>query len=551
MLLIILSMMFSIFLTWFIGLLPVISIRYILIRRPLSKKSSKLLVCVFWAINLLIFSALGTKSRTHIALYVVGLVSYFIYRTDRSMKVLLSDIFFVICFWKSLNHLSLFLWLRYLRKKKIVLLGITAVTLSCALLIVVSSLFNGFISAFERSAVEAIGDIVIYPPVEVSGYSQLIERLEQSKLVEGATAALSSEGLVHLSKGNVRAVSVWGIEPERHNRVTGFKQSLIRQKSSESKVSFEYGGVEKGMGAIVGIGVVQKPDEKTDEYDFKAVRNIIGSDVVLTTGSVSFQNGDDNKTPEIRRRTVKFTVTDVIFTGVYDLDKNIIYLPIKRLQGLLYPDDKEPAADQIQIKLAGNVKDDAAMKEVSNIWASFAKEELGWSQLQIKQAVIVTSKQMQSKFVAEIRKQMGILLLIFGVVSSSVVVLIFCIFYMIVESRQRDVAVIKSFGGSGFSLAFVFVWLGGIVGIIGAGLGMLLAYIIVKNFNIIEGWLSAVFGFKLWKSSVYMFSRIPTDVDWHSAGMIAFFSILAAAAGALLPAIVAARSQPVDILRYE
>jgi len=447
--------------------------------------------------------------------------------------------------------LKLFLTLRYLRKRKMLLLSVFAVALSVALLIVVSSLFNGFISAFERSAVEAIGDIVIYPPVEVSKYSQLIERLEQSKLVDGATAALSSEGLVHLGKGNVRAVSVWGIEPERHNRVTGFKQSLIKQKSSESKVSFEYGGVEKGMGGVVGIGVVQKPDDKTDEYDFKAVRNIIGSDVVLTTGSVSFQNGDDNKTPQIRRKTVKFTVTDVIFTGVYDLDKNIIYLPIKRLQGLLYSDDNEPVADQIQIKLAGDVSNTAATKEVSDIWASFAKEELGWSQLQIDQAVIVTSKQMQSKFVAEIRKQMRILLLIFGVVSSSVVVLIFCIFYMIVESRQRDVAVIKSFGGSGFSLAFVFVWLGGIVGIIGAGLGMLLAYIIVKNFNIIEGWLSAVFGFKLWKSSVYMFSRIPTDVDWHSAGMIAVFSILAAAAGALLPAIVAARAQPVNILRYE
>lgn len=38
--------------------------------------------------------------------------------------------------------LKLFLWLRYLRKRRIVLLSIAAVALSCALMIVVDSLFT-------------------------------------------------------------------------------------------------------------------------------------------------------------------------------------------------------------------------------------------------------------------------------------------------------------------------------------------------------------------------------------------------------------------------
>ena len=42
---------------------------------------------------------------------------------------------------------------------------------------------------------------------------------------------------------------------------------------------------------------------------------------------------------------------------------------------------------------------------------------------------------MQSRYVAEFRKQMGVLLLIFGVVSLSAVLLVFCIFYMIVETQ--------------------------------------------------------------------------------------------------------------------
>ena len=86
--------------------------------------------------------------------------------------------------------LKLFLCLRYLRKKKIVFLSIAAVALSVSLLIVVASLFSGFISAVEHAAVEALGDVVLSPPVEVAKYPLLIERLEQTQTVAAATATL-------------------------------------------------------------------------------------------------------------------------------------------------------------------------------------------------------------------------------------------------------------------------------------------------------------------------------------------------------------------------
>ena len=64
--------------------------------------------------------------------------------------------------------LKLFLWLRYLGKRRVVLLSIAAVALSCALLIVVASLFNGFINAFEQSAVDAIGDVVLHRRMKIA-----------------------------------------------------------------------------------------------------------------------------------------------------------------------------------------------------------------------------------------------------------------------------------------------------------------------------------------------------------------------------------------------
>ena len=449
--------------------------------------------------------------------------------------------------------LKLFLWLRYLRKKKIVFLSIAAVALSVSLLIVVASLFTGFINTFEQSAVETIGDIVLSPPIKFTKYRLFIERLEQTAAVEAATATLSVQGLLHLGKGNVRAVNVWGIEPGRRAKVTGFKRSLLKQKDSGGELSFEVDGFPEKIGGFVGIGVLAEPDEQTDQYDFDAVQKMFGQQVFLTTGAVTRAKPGEDKTEfsSFKRKFIPFLIADIVFTGVYLLDKEFVYLPIEELQKRLYPSEDSPIASQIQIKLSPGTRADGAIAQIRGLWQTFVDEQLNGDPYLRRYTEIETAKQMQSRYVAELRKQMGVLLLIFGVVSFGVVVLIFCIFYMIVRLKQKDIAIIKSCGAPSRTVAFVFVGFGACVGIVGSGIGVVLGYIVTKNINAIEGWIRVIFGLKLWKSSVYMFSKIPSEVDWGSALPIVLLAIVAAAIGTLIPAIVAARTRPVEILRYE
>ena len=451
--------------------------------------------------------------------------------------------------------LKLFLWLRYLRKKKIVLLSIAAVALSTALLIVVASLFTGFINALEQSAVEAVGDVSLAAPT-FPKYPLLIERLEQTGVVRAATATLSAQGLLHLGRGRVRAVKVWGIEPGRRAKVTGFKQFLRKQGKSDEDPSFDIPGLAEGVGGYVGIGVVGEPNEKTDEYDERVIEDILGKQVVLTTGTLieaqdSSVSGADGRNPQFKRRVLQFTITDIVETGVYDLDKRFTYLPIEALQKTLHPNEDGQFANEIQIKLADDVRTDVALEEILGVWQTFAAKELAWAPYLINQTTITTAKDLQRRYIAELRKQMGVLLVIFGVVSFSVIVLIFCIFYMIVGLKQKDIAIIKSCGAASTSVAWVFVGFGACIGIIGSGIGTVLGYAITENINAIEYRISVIFGLKLWKSSVYMFSRIPNEVDWIWALRIVLLAIVAAAIGTLIPAIVAARTKPVQILRYE
>ena len=442
--------------------------------------------------------------------------------------------------------LKLFLWLRYLRKKKIVLLSITAVALSVALLLVVANLFTGFINAFEASAVESLGDVIITPPVRLAKYPLLLDRLEESNAIDSATPVLSAPGLLHLGKGMVRAVMIWGIEPASRQKVTGFKRFLLKAKNLPAEPSFDFADNFSGF---IGISVVCEPNDKTDEYDFNLAESFIARQFILTTGSQSTPTAKEQKS--FKRKTLKFTASDIIFTGIYQFDKEFVYLPISQLQEVLYPDQTEPVAGQIQIKLTRGVAVDSAIAQIRGIWQQFAADELHWAARFITDTSIITSGEMQSRYVAELRKQMGLLLVIFGIVSLSVVLLISCIFYMIVITRQKDIAIIKSCGASSISVGLIFTGFGACVGVAGSAVGTVLGFIITKNINTIEHYIRIIFGLKLWKSSVYIFSRIPSEVNWPWAVSIAAAAVAAAAAGALIPAIVAAMTRPVEILRYE
>jgi len=449
--------------------------------------------------------------------------------------------------------LKLFFWLRYLRKRRIVLLSIAAVALSVALLIVVASLFSGFIKAFEQSAVDVLGDVVLIPPKPIPRYPQLLQQLRQSHCVVAASPTLTARGLLHLGKGNVRAVEVWGIEPASRAQVTALKNWLLLQRHGSQLPSFHLPEANDTVGGFVGIGLLAEPNERTDQYDLTVAEQSQGKRLFLTTGAVleTTDSNDSSAVPSFKRRLIPFVVADVFFAGIYDLDRRFVFLPIERLQDKLHPDADEPLADRIHIKLRPDADPYAAIAEIRGRWRTFAEQQLGWSSYLIDHTDIETAQALQSRYIAELHKQMGMLLLIFGVVSFSAVVLIFCIFFMIVRLKQRDIAIIKSCGAASSTVAFIFLGFGLCVGIVGSAVGAVLGYAITKNVNTIEGWIRIAFGLKLWKSSVYMFSEIPNQVSWTSVADIVLATTVAAALGALIPALVAARTRPVEILRYE
>jgi lipoprotein-releasing system permease protein len=450
------------------------------------------------------------------------------------------------------SMLTLLLWLRYLRRRKIVLLSITAVAVSVALLIVVASLFQGFIQAYEQSAVDLIGDVLLSPALDVAEYPDLILRLEAAPEIEAASPTLFTRGLLHLGGGVVRAVDIWGVEPNSLARVTRLKQSLLRQGASAASPTFRVPGQPAGtLGGYVGIGLITEPNSLTDAYDFEAARSRIGARANLTCGAVSTPSTEAGAAAQPpRRRSISFRIADVVHTGNHIFDSESICMPLESLHRELYPGRPQLRVGRIQIKLAPEVHSLRGKQVIQEIWAEFARDA-GWSDYVVHQSDIVTARELQRQYMAVISQQMGMLMVIFGVIDVGVITLVFCIFYMIVRLKQKDVAIIKSCGGSFWLVAKVFLGFGTCVGILGVLGGTLLGWFFMRHINAVENWIQRAFGLKLWDSSVYLFEKIPSHMDWAAVGRIALVAVAATTFGALLPACMAAWTRPVKVLRYE
>jgi lipoprotein-releasing system permease protein len=447
--------------------------------------------------------------------------------------------------------LKFFLALRYLKKTKIVLLSIISVALSTALLVTVASLFTAFIEAVESSASDYMGDIVLEPPAEFSNSDEFVARLYAAKEISAASIVLSTNGLVHFGPGDVKAVTIWGIDIADRCKVTGIKNSLLEQSKLSSVPKFTNDVNTSGtIPAFVGIGLFAEPDAKTDEYDLPFVKSFIGKNAVITVGSAQKETQSGSPFAGLKSRSAGIKISDIVLTSVYDIDKRFVFVPVDRLADILDKQGQKPA-DIVHIKCADGFDPAQTVPVVRRIWAEFAAEKLNWPPFYIAQTEIMTSVAKQSQYTAELRKQMGVLLVIFGIISAGVVVLVFCIFYMIVTSKRKDLAIIKSIGGSSFASASIFLYFGLFIGLIGAFLGLSIGYIFTHNVNVLEQWISVVFGLKLWSSSIYMFNRIPSSFNWYWAWWFFGAAVTASVLGALAPAIAAARTNPAEILRYE
>jgi lipoprotein-releasing system permease protein len=113
---------------------------------------------------------------------------------------------------------------------------------------------------------------------------------------------------------------------------------------------------------------------------------------------------------------------------------------------------------------------------------------------------------------------------------------------LMVQEKGREVAILKAMGTSDRSVVGVFVIEGGLIGVLGASLGLFLGYLLC--------FAAEHFGIRM-NPEVYYIDRLPVQVDPAEFALTGIAAVLVCLVVTIYPALLASRLRPVDALRYE
>ena len=461
---------------------------------------------------------------------------------------------------------TIILAIKYLTRRKIALFAVSSVALCVALMIIITSLFNGFLDKFTDFWQYEYGQIYLSPSGEIDSYAKAAEYLESMPEVENVRLNVTSGGLLLMGRGNAKMVTIKGIDLGRELQTDKYKNSLLLKEQGKFELSAEQimaseKWLEKKLRrkltdadrpvnivpCIMSVGLLTDSSSDGSDYDYKAIKDELENlETPATIFSASFDSGDDNSRKAKRNQYYCWPI-NASEVGSYQIDENTLYLPFE------YVVKQFDADARFLVTGKAGVSDEQLLEALQTAWIDYGYNTLNQSyEVLSRTQVGVSSKQPWLRmFIGEIQKQLLIMKVILGFVCLIASVLIFVILMMVIINKRRDIGIIRATGGSRGSVSKLFLNYGLTIGTTGTLIGLLCGFIIVNNIEVLEGALSTILGFKIWSAKSYAFSEIPDKVHLASLWWIIISGIFTAGLGAVIPAFKAARTEPAQSLRFE
>jgi lipoprotein-releasing system permease protein len=122
---------------------------------------------------------------------------------------------------------------------------------------------------------------------------------------------------------------------------------------------------------------------------------------------------------------------------------------------------------------------------------------------------------------------------------------------MLVRSKTRDIAVLRTMGATRGGLMRIFVTVGTTIGALGVAAGGLLGFLFITFRAQVVQFIGLVTGQQIWDPSMRFLTELPAKTDPFETIGICAMALLFAFLATLYPAWKAASTDPVQVLRYE
>jgi lipoprotein-releasing system permease protein len=389
-------------------------------------------------------------------------------------------------------------------------ISVGVVALSVALLVVVMSVMNGFRGELLDKITGLNGHAVVQAyGGRIDDWRGLLAKLESTPGVTAATPMIEKPLLVNFN-GNSEGILLRG-QTEKDLAALGDKVLLGDIRVLSAPVAADgFGKVAVGSRLAQNLGI--------RVGDVITIVNFAGRTTPFGT------------TP----RQVPYEVGAIFEVGISTFDEKFVILPLAEAQSLLLMGD---SVAQIEVTV-----DDP--DKVGEILAPVSDQLAG-------RAVIADWKAMNSALFEALQVER---VAMFFALSFMVVVASFNILsslVMLVRAKTRDIAIMRTMGATRRSLLKIFVTTGTTIGAIGTLSGLLLGAVVLFFREPIVDFIAFVTGQQIWDPQVRFLSTLPSRTDpWEVAGIVTLalgMSFLAT----LYPALKAANTDPVQVLRYE
>jgi lipoprotein-releasing system permease protein len=384
-------------------------------------------------------------------------------------------------------------------------ISLVAVMLGVAALVIVMSVMNGFRAELFDKIVGLNGHAII------QAYGGRLDNwqgvLAEVRKTPGVTRAspLIEQPLLTSFNGRVEAILVRGNTPEDIRRIQPQVKSGRLSDLKPGSTNVAIGArLAENLGAQVGDTItIINPQGRSTPF-----------------GTVP--------------REIAYHVSAVFEIGVYDYDNAFVVMPIPDAQTLLLTGDSVG-----MIEVTTNDPD-----HVTELMRPLAERLAG-------QAVVTDWKTINASLFEALAVERVAMFVVLSIIVLVAVFNILSSLIMLVRAKTRDIAILRTMGATRRSLLKIFVTTGFIIGALGTGAGLILGFVFLYFRQPIVRLVEILTGQNLWDPSIRFLTELPSRSDPVEITVICIMALVFSFLATLYPAMRAASTDPVQVLRYE